>query len=246
MKKIILLAAVLFGTYTQAQDIAYTTDGGATISDEQEFVFTGLTESTAKMHIQLKNNSAETFRFRIRVDEVIGNPETGLGMDLQFCFSTNCYFSVVEGNLYPPAAVELQPGASNHPDDHFWNFYAGDGETPVIYKFTVVEVAANGTAIQDLISFTYKYQPTTSATDFEALKNIGITLDSTVVNSQLNVTANTAATLQLFDVNGKKVREAAIIEGNQNLDLSALSNGVYFANFATANNKLSGIKIIKN
>lgn len=245
MKKIILLAAILFGTFTQAQDIAYTTNGGATIADNQEFTFTGLTEADAKMYIHLKNNSDETFRFKIRVDDVTGNPDSGMNMSIQFCFSTLCYPSVVEGNLYPANAVALEPGASNHPDDHFWNFNPGSGNAPISYSFTVVEVDANGTPVEDLISFTYKYQPTASATDFEALQNMGITLGSTVVSNNLTVNANTAATLALYDVNGKKVKTVIISEGAQNVDLSAISNGVYFTEF-TSGNKTSGIKIVKN
>jgi hypothetical protein len=246
MKKFILLAAMLFGAYTQAQDIAYTTNGGATITDGQEFTFSSLTEAAGKMYIHLKNNSTETFRFKVRVDEIEGNPDSGMAMSIQFCFSTLCYPSFVENNLYPASPVVLEPGASNHPDDHFWNFNPGNGSSPITYTFTVVEVDENGTPIEDLISFTYIYQPTASATDFEALQNIGITLNSTIVKNNLEINANTAATLALFDANGRQVKTAAINEGDQNIELSALSSGVYFADFTTADNKASGIKIVKN
>lgn len=246
MKKIILLAAVFFGAYANAQNIAYTTNGGATIENNQVFTFENNDAEAAKLLINLKNNGTETFRFKIRVDEVIGNTETGSEMNLQFCFSDLCYGWVYAGNLYPNNPVELAPGASNNPADHFVNTYPGEGG-PVTYKFTIVEVNAAEEIIQDnLLKFTYTYQPTTSVNDFTALKNMGITLGSTMVNTQLNVTANTAATLQLFDVNGKKVKEASINEGNQNLDLTALSSGMYFANFTTGDSKVSGIKIVKN
>jgi hypothetical protein len=247
MKKIILLAAVLLGTIAQAQNIAYTTDGGEIIENNDVFTFSSNEEPESKMLIHLKNNGEETFRFKIRVDEVVGNPDTGMSMGVQFCFSGTCYFSVVPGNLYPNAPVTLEPGENNDPTDHFLNENPGVDGNPVTYKFTVVEVNENGQIVQDnLLTFTYKYDADASIDDFTALKNMGLTLGSTVVKSQLDVTANTVATLQLFDGNGKKVKEAAISEGSQSIDVSALSSGMYFANFKTQDNKVSGIIIVKN
>ncbi|KOS06559.1 hypothetical protein AM493_11320 [Flavobacterium akiainvivens] len=247
MKKIILLGAILFGTLTQAQNIAYTTNNGATIENNQVFTFNTVDAEAAKLLINLKNNGTETFRFKIRVDEVIGNELPTLEMGLQFCFSTLCYTGVVAGNLYPNNPVALAAGQTNDPADHFLNTYGGTNGAAVTYKFTVVEVNEAEEIIQDnLLKFTYIYQPTASISDFTALKNIGISLNSTVVKTQLDVTANTAATLQLFDANGKKVKTATITEGNQSVDLSALSSGIYFADFKTTGNKTANIKIVKN
>ncbi len=250
MKKIILVAALAMSYFTQAQDIAFTTVNAqgqeVSISDNQVFTYTTTAEATAKMLIHVKNNSAEPFRFKVRVDDITGNPETGMDMGLQFCFSQLCYFSVVQGNKYPNNPVVLAPGASNDPTDHFWNQYPGVNGAPVSYTFTVLQLDENGNTTQELLSFTYKYDSVASVTDFTALKNLGITLNSTVVNSQLNLTANDAATLSLYSITGQLVKTAAISQGNQSVDVSGVASGVYMATFIMQDGKKGTVKIAKN
>lgn len=250
MKKIILLAALAMSYFTNAQDIAFTTVNAngeeVAITDNQTFTYTTTAESTAKMLIHVKNNSSEPFRFKVRVDDITGNPETGMNMELQFCFSQLCYFSVIEGNNYPNNTVVLAPGASNDPTDHFWNQYPGVDGAPVSYTFTVLELDANGNVTQELISFTYKYDTTASVTDFEALKNMGVTVNRTLVKNQLDITATTNATLNLFTSTGQLVKTISIKEGDQGVDVSSLASGLYVASFITNENKSGSIKIVKD
>jgi len=250
MKKLILLAAFAFSYFAQAQGIAFTTVNAngeeVAIADNQVFNYSTLAESTAKMLIHVKNNSTESFRFKVRVDDITGNPETGTNMNLQFCFSQLCYFSVIEGNKYPNNPVVLAPGASNDPTDHFWNAYAGVDGAPVSYSFTFLEVDASGNTTQELISFTYNYQPTASVSDFTSLKNMGVTLSSTVVKNQLDVTADDNVTMELYNINGQIVKTATIAQGTQAVDMSSLSAAVYIASFTTQDNRTSKIRIVKN
>lgn len=247
MKKIILIAGLFFCSLTQAQDgIAFTTNDEAPITDGQVFIHTTTDEATAKMLLHVKNNTDATFLFKVRVDEVTGNPEAGMDMNLQFCFSQLCYFSIVPNHIYPGNPVSLEPGASNDPTDHFWNAYPGDGTNPVIYRFTFIQVDEDGNQLAELISFTYKYMPTAGVTDISTLQNMGINVNNTVVKSQLNIDATTNATMQLVNINGQIVKTAAIINGSQSLDLSALSAATYIARFTTEDNKTSTIRIVKN
>src|SRR5690606_27533073 len=98
----------------------------------------------------------------------------------------------------------------------------------------------------EIISFGYKYQSTMNTDNFEALKNMGIVVNNTVVKNNLNIDATANASVQLYDITGKLVRTAKIENGSQAIDLSGLNSAVYIAKFKTEDNRATQIKIVKN
>jgi hypothetical protein len=167
---------------------------------------------------------------------------------IQFCFNV-CYFMVEAGMTAPEGTegITLAPGASNNSEDHFLNGYAGDNGNGVTYNMSFIQVDDAGNQIgEDLISFSYKYEPTAGVNDFESLQNMGINVKNTVVKNQMDVTANQNATMQVYNINGQLVKTAAITNGSQSVDLSTLSTATYIARFTTAENKTSQIRIVKN
>ncbi len=97
-----------------------------------------------------------------------------------------------------------------------------------------------------IITFTYKYDRTASITDFASLERMGIMLNNTIVKNTFDITATVNAKLEVYSVSGQSVKKVTIANGTQAIDLSSLSTGVYFAKFATEENKTSQIKIVKN
>lgn len=250
MKKIILIAALLVGTFAQAQITLHKQ--GAQINDNDVFTYTTLGETTAKLGFYVNNDTEETVSIRMRVDEVTGNTAgENTGNNLQLCCFTICLPTISVGTICPPLedmdneAVAIAPGGSTvGVGDHFYNGNPGNGTAPVVYKFTLIRT--DGPAIQDLVHFTYRYEPTASITDLEGLKNMGLVVNNTVIKNTLDVTATQNANVEIIDLNGKTVKKAAIANGSQSVDLSGLSAAVYIARFATEDNKVSYIRIVKN
>lgn len=244
MKKLLLLAGLLCLGSVNAQ-ITVTHEG---IPFEDGEVFTYSTPGT-ELPILINNTSTtETVYVKIRVDEVLNTTlGNNTGDNLQFCVLGICYISATAGISYPPGdIVVLNPGDTTVNDDHFASSDPGNGEGPVQYSFTVLETDENGDPLNELVSFTYIYSPTAGVNDFETLKNMGITVNNTVINNSLNIDATVNATLQVYDINGKVVKTASIENGFQTIDLSSLNSAVYIAKFMTEDKKSTQIKLVKN
>jgi hypothetical protein len=245
MKKLLLLAGLLSLGAVNAQ-IALTHDGIPFVDGE---TFTYHTTNNENLAVQLPilatNNTAAEIYMQIRVDEVVNNP-TGAGVAL--CFVSVCFNDIQVGDVVPPAIqnIPIAAGESNPIVDHFFSTAAGDGINPVQYKLTFLQVDSEGNILDEMLSFFYRYEPTAGVDNFEALKNMGITVNNTVVKNTLNIDATVNAGIQLYDTNGKLVKSAKVENGSQSIDLSELSTAVYIAKFLTQDNKSTTIRIVKN
>jgi hypothetical protein len=251
MKKIILLASLLLTTLTQAQ---ISVEGnGETIPNGYVYTTNKLQPmAAAELKLTVTNTSANPINLKLRIEEMTNAP----GSAVQFCFGEQCYDNVTIGKTVPSNNTEggfgltLAPGASNTEGDHFWNNNPGiDTNAPVKYKIAVIQYTNEGVIIGDpLFTFTYIYDKnfTAGTADFASLKNIGITLNSTVVKNSLDVTATQNAKLEMFNINGQIIKTAAITNGSQSVDVSGLSNGVYITRFTNEENKTSQIRVVKN
>ncbi len=247
MKKIILFAGLLVSSLVSAQITA--TGNGAPITDGQVLTFTDLAfedETAAKLNIIVTNGTTETINTRLRMESI----ENADGTEVQFCFGVQCHYNVTAGGVVPAGVnyVTLEPGASSDNQGHFLNNNAGINTTqPVEYVISVILVDENGTTIgEPVLTFTYKYEPEMSTEDFTSLKNLGITVNNTVIKDLFNVDANVNAGMKVYNLNGQLVKNSEVKTGSQSFDLSALSTGIYIARFTTEENKTSQIRIVKN
>lgn len=251
MKKIILAAALFVTAFTQAQDIQLWNDDQQI---ENNGVYTynvlnGTDGSAAKMHLLVINNTSATINIKLKMFEVTNNPT---GTNVQFCFGQQCYFDAPVGTVAPPGGqssmTAIPANGSNGSTDYFFNNFAGvNTSEPVTYKMGIINIDAAGAQVgEPIITFTYKYDPTASTTDFASLERIGIVVNNTIVKNSLDLTANTDAKLDIVNINGQIVRTAGIANGTQSVDLSSVAAGVYFARFTTSENKTAQIKFVKN
>lgn len=244
MKKIILLAGLLFTGLTQAQVIEVT-GNGQPITNGQTFTFNTLTpQATSELNLIVTNISDEPINLKLRMDNIENNSD---GEPLQFCFGGFCYISVNEGSMAPAntSGLTLQPGENNGDGDHFWNSGAGDTAGPVSYQMSFVRVDNSGTVLETLLTFNYVYQPTMGVNDLASLGNIGITVNNTMVKDMLSVNASQAATMEVYGLNGKLLKTVAVTEGAQAIDLSALNTAVYIAKFTNRDKQSSSVRIVK-
>lgn len=248
MKKIIIAAALFLTTFAQAQVVeVYNED--VQIENNGVYTYGVLNGSTnlAKLHLQVINVSANPIKIKLKMFEILNN---ATGKSVQFCFGQFCYNDAPQGTMAPPGVngTALAAGAGNDINDYFFNNYAGDvAGQPVSYKMGIVQIDGTGAQVGDpLITFTYKYDPVASTNDFAALQQMGITVSNTLVKNILDVTASQNANLEIFNINGQSVKNTAIVNGSQSIDISGLSSAIYFARFTTIDKKTAQIKIVKN
>lgn len=244
MKKILLLAGLLFSGIAQAQ-LIQVTGNGETIENGETFTFNTLTpQAISELKLVVTNISNDPINLKLRMDNIENNSD---GEPLQFCFGGTCYFNVSEGSMVPPqvTGLTLQPGASNGNADHFWNSGAGDIAGPVSYQMSFVRLDGAGVVQETLLTFNYVYQPTMGVDDLTSLNNMGITLENTLIKNNMNVSATQKATMEVYDVTGKLIKTATIKEGSQAIDLSGLNAAVYIAKFTTDGNRVSSTRIVK-
>lgn len=246
MKKIILAAILFVTAFAQAQIVVM--DGETQIENNATYTY-NVTGIAAKMHLMVINGTLNPIYVKLKMLEVTNNED---GDGVQFCYGQLCYDAATAGTMTPngghTSATTIAPGQDNGDTGYFYNNSTGDIEgQPVIYKMALVHIdeAGNQTG-EPIITFTYKYDATASTTDFNALEQMGIVVNNTVVNSTLDITANQNAKLQIVNINGQTVKNTAIVSGSQAVDLSAVAAGVYFARFTTQENKTAQIKIVKN
>jgi len=131
--------------------------------------------------------------------------------------------------------------------DHFVNYNSGNGVTPVEYVFKVYMVNGLGNEIGNSVTFTYKYESNLAIDDFTQLENSGIVLNSSLIQSQLDIRATKNNTMQLFDLNGKLIKTATLSIGEHAIDTSNLISGMYILKFRNEEEgQESSIKIMKN
>lgn len=246
MKKIILIAGLLFCGITQAQTITLTGNGNE-ITDGETITFNTLSSQTATLDLSVTNTSAETINIKMKVNQIINN---AAGTGLQFCIDPQCFFQIDEGDTVPSnpqSGATIAPGNSTTGDNHFWNNYAGDDTSmPVSYSLSIITVSDTGEELNELISFNYVYDANAAGvTDFAALQKAGINLQSTVIKNNLTVETLQNTTMQLYNVAGQLVKSAALTAGNQSVDFADLNAAVYIARFTTQDNKTAQIRVVK-
>jgi Secretion system C-terminal sorting domain len=250
MKKIILLAILALSGIAQAQQIKVNRPGGLQLNNGDTFVTNSVEtpqqniNGSNKLRFTVTNLTEESMRVGIKVKSVSDNVD---GTNVQLCFDI-CVYDIQPDLLL--TGVEIDGGATTlSSEDHFWSFNAGTGG-PVTYQLAFVKLDGNEddgyTVVEELLNFNYVYDATAGVSNFDGLKQMGVTVENTVVKNSLNLTAAQNASLQLFDTTGKLIKTTAVKSGAQAIDLSALTTGIYMAKFTTVDNKTAAIKVVKN
>lgn len=247
MKKIILAAAFIATSFTQAQEVSVELNG-VEVADGYQYLTheTGINNS-GKMDILVTNLTEENMRMKLKMTGLTN--ATNNTNKIQFCFGGDCFFSAPVDTTVPSAVggTVIEPGMTNNVDDHLANTHVGD--TPgqdVVYNMAVVEVNEAGTELGTLFTFSYKYSPTAGIDDFASLEKMGINLSNTLVKNTLDINAQQNAAMELYGMNGQSVKKVAITSGFQAIDLSGLAAGIYIAKFTNEENKVSQVRIVKN
>jgi hypothetical protein len=246
MKNKLVLLTLFFVACLQAQMVVKKTDG-TVMTDGQIFTYSSTIYAQALLGFYVQNTStSDNIRIKIKC-ESITNAD---GVNMQLCFGGVCLSSITAGNSYPSGQpVIIAPGASTiNAFDDFYNQNLGDGiNYPMDYVFKFYQMDSSNVIIGNSITVTYRYDPTLSTTGFElnSLNNMGIALKSTVISDVLEIEATKAATVEIYNLNGKLVLQKVLTASLNTIDVSGFQSNMYLMNFSTDSGQRATVKFIK-
>ena len=242
MKNIFTTVLCLIATCAFSQLSLKQLDG-TPINNGDVFSFSELAEPGNYLGLKVYNTSEENdLIFRAQIMSITNSD----GTNLQLCVSNFCLPAITAGNSYPSLPDVIPPGGQNSNFDHMQNSNPGiNPNLPVEYVIRIFQVNENNVEIgNDSVTFTYRYNPTLANTSFD-LNNMGIAMKSNVIGDQMELQTANNVQLQLFDLNGKSTGNFALLSGNNSVDVSGLSAGIYIATFSTTDGKQASVKMIK-
>ena len=95
-------------------------------------------------------------------------------------------------------------------------------------------------------TFLHLYDSVVMSVNAVELSSLGINLQNTVIQNELNFNSSVTGKVILVNLNGQQIADYSFIEGTQNIDLSNLTAGIYIAQFQTLEGKSSQLKLLKN
>lgn len=216
---------------------------GTPINDNDILNYNIANETEGYLGIKVYNSSNNGINVKAKCVSMTNTT----GANVQFCIDPICVANLVVGNSYPSASLSLLVPANgqNGNFDHFFNSNTGIVQgVNVDYVFKFYQVDDSDVEIGNSVTFTYRYNPNLSTTS-NLLTNNGIKVDATNVTSTLNISTDKNVSLVILDLNGKKISSHFIETGNQAVDVSKLSNGIYIMNFTTVNGEKLTQKFLK-
>jgi hypothetical protein len=214
---------------------------GTVINDGDVLEYNSIAEPTNYLGLKIYNSLSEDVSVKIKV---VSFPD-GQGSNLQLCIDPICVNNLVMGNSYPSFGSTIPANGENGNSDHFLNSNAGDGINSLDYVLKLFRVDENNAEVGNSITFTYRYTPNLSNTDFNQLATLGIQLKSTLVKNNLELQVTKPVSANIYDVNGKLIVNQSLVTGDNSIEASKLASGLYILSLTTNEGKKATVKIIK-
>lgn len=244
MKKFILLCLLPILNHAQ---IALAKPDGTPIANGQIFTYNSTEESVATLYYKIKNTSSAAIGVRIKIT----NLQNTTGSGFQFCYLNACLPSVTLNAVYPANSSSPIPIAANSETPsvgyNMWNSNTGTGTVPLDYTIKYYLVDGLNNEYGTPFTITYRYDPTPLATD-EVTKNQNsfAQISETIIKDKMNIISKEKASYNLLTADGRSVMKGKIEKGDNQIDVLALSNGVYILNLENNKGKTFVKKIIKH
>ena len=241
MKKVLfLLATILVTSPAFAQlEFQVETPEGDLINEGDVVAFNVLTSPEAYLDFFVRNLSATPINMKIE----FVSAQNADGSEMELCFGL-CYTGITIGNSYPggPDVITIDPGQTQPTaGDHFYNFDDGGGN-PVNYVFRFYHVDGAGNEIGGDLSFTYRYDPNLSVTDFST---VNADLGSTVINELLTIDSREELNVTVYNMLGAVVAQYKAVVGRNDFNLSNLSSQMYVVELSNKEGASQKVKIAK-
>lgn len=190
------------------------------------------------LNFRIKNTSNQPLDIKVKCTNLVNTD----GTQFELCYGGSCFESVAVNGIYPNYENLLAPGQSSPAQgEHFANFNNGNGQI-IDLEFSVYALGFEN----NVINFTYRYNPLLNSSSFEILENMGINLKNTVIDSNLNFDSNTNGYIFVYNLRGQLVSKSSFSEGTQNINFSNLSPALYLIRFSTNDGRIATSKVLKN
>ena len=215
---------------------------GTIINNGDVFSFNVSTDPGADFEFVIGNTSASSITVKTKCVSMTNTN----GASVVYCVQPNCINSLVVGNPFPSLGAVIPAGGTNGNFDHFENLDTGTNTSlNVEYVFKFYQVDHSGIEIGTPISFTYRYNSALTDVNFESIKNIGVTLKSNLIESNIEVNVKNKTEMKLYNLRGELIRKEELVLGNQLIDISNLISNIYILNFKNDSGEEQSIKIVK-
>ncbi len=239
MKIKYLLFSVLIAAFSANAQAQYSiVDGDGSPINDGDIIATNSNLEDDAVKFFVTNDSGATIRSTIEY------VSSDVGGNFQVCYGGQCYDPVETGNSYPPTNIPqvIEPGATTGQGNKmFYNETVNPQLSNHVFRFYLVDEA--GADIGGDLTITYRYDPDLGLDAVQS--QLGITLESTVIENTISLSSQEDATMEVFDINGRLMQTNAIAVGSQNIDISALSSQLYIVSFEGVNGRTQSIKVLK-
>ncbi len=217
---------------------------GTPINNGDVLSFASAVEPECYLGLKVLNNSAVDINVKIKVESITNST----GSNLQLCFGDLCYGTIISGLSYPSNPASVVPAnGSNGNFDHFLN--TNTGTTPgqnVEYVFKFYQVNDDNVEIGNSVTFTYRYNPNLSTSEFNKLNSVGVVLSLNLVSDRLEFSTSQVVQTKIYNLSGTEVfQERKSNVGKQTIDVSELAAAVYLVQFENNSGEKATIKFVK-
>ena len=240
MKSILVTVLSLFSFLSFSQLTLKKLDG-TVINNGDVLTFNHTEDPGNYLGLKIDNGYSSDIYAKI---QVISFPE-GYGSNLQLCINPICVSNLLVGNSYPSDGSYIPANSSNGDFDHFLNTNTGDGQTNLDYVFRVYSENQDSIEFGNSITFTYRYSPTLSNSDFNQLASAGIQLKSTVIKNNVDLKVIKPVVANIYDLNGKLIVNQSLVAGDNSIEASKLASGLYLLSLTNNEGEKVTVKIVK-
>ena len=239
--KFILVSIISLFSLASFSQLTLKKLDGTVINDGDVLTYTQVSEPENYLGLKIYNSLSEDVTVKIKV---ISFP-AGYGSNLQLCIDPICVNNLITGNSYPGFGSTIPANGENGNADHFKNANIGDGVSNLDYVLKLYRIDENNVEVGNSITFTYRYSPNLSNTDFNQLASAGIQLKSTVIKNNIDLQVTKPVIANIYDLNGKLIVNQSLVAGDNSIEASKLASGLYLLNLTTNEGKKVTVKIVK-
>lgn len=239
-----LLVLSILGSVALANAQYTVTDRSGNVLNEGDVIEFGTLEyPDASYDFYVTNdNPSEEIYTRI---EYVAESNSTAGEFEQLCYGL-CYNDLVIGQTVPPSnepALVVGVGETTSLGNHFYNDDPGNGVDNVefLFAFRQYSDAAGTMEIGTPLTFTYRYNPTLGV---NSNSKVNLTVQSTVVDSELVLNVNEPVNMMIYDIQGRVVKQAQFDVGRQIVNVSDLNPQTYIVQFKNEKGATQTTKIV--